>query len=106
MMAKNDLTNFLSGEIFEEDLELSLAELCRICRVPAERVLELVEEGIVEPVGRDASQWRFQCVSVKRVRCAQHLERDLGVNTAGAALALDLLEELEQLRERLRRLDG
>ena len=34
------------------------------------------------------------------------LEQDLGVNAAGAALALDLLEELERLRERLRRMDG
>lgn len=98
--------DFLSGEIFEEDIELSFADLCRLCRLPAERVLELVEEGIAEPVGRDATQWRFQSVSVKRVRRALHLKRDLGVNTAGAALAVDLLEELDRLRARLRRLDG
>lgn len=105
MMARKDLANALSGEIFEEGIELSLADLCRACRLPAERVLEFVEEGIVEPVGQDSAQWRFQSVSIKRVRCALHLERDLGVNTAGAALALDLLEELERMRERLRRLD-
>ncbi len=105
-MAKKDPADFLSGEIFEENIELSFADLCRVCRLPAERVLELVEEGVVEPVGRDAAQWRFQSVSVKRVRRVMHLERDLGVNIAGAALALDLLEELEQLRTKLRRLDG
>lgn len=105
-MAKNRRVDFLSGEIFEEDTELSFADLCRVCRLPAERVLEFVEEGVVEPVGRDATHWRFQRVSVKRVRRALHLERDLGVNTAGAALALDLLEELEQLRAKLHRLDG
>lgn len=104
-MAKKDVANFLSGEIFEDDIELSFADLCRACRLPAERVLEFVEEGIVEAVGHDATQWRFQRVSVKRVRCALHLKRDLGVNTAGAALALDLLEELERLRARLRQLD-
>ena len=85
---------------------MSLAELCRTCQVPAEHILEFVEEGIVEPVGRDRARWRFERVSVKRVRCAVHLQRDLGVNTAGAALALDLLEELEQLRTRLQQLDA
>lgn len=105
-MAKKDLANLLAGEILEEDIELSFAELCRVCRLPAERALKLVDEGIVEPAGRDVAEWRFQSISIKRVRCAIHLERDLGVNPAGAALALDLLEELEELRARLRRLDG
>ena len=105
-MARHNPADLLAGEIFEEDLDLSFADLCRLFQVPAERVLELVDEGIAEPVGRDATQWRFQGVSVRRVRCALHLKRDLGVNTAGAALALDLLEELEQLRTRLQRLEG
>jgi len=35
-------------------------------------------------------------------RVALRLERDLEVNLAGIALALDLMEELEQLRRELR----
>jgi chaperone modulatory protein CbpM len=105
-MAKGDLLKLLSGEIFEEEIELSLADLCRVCQLPAERVFELVEQGVVEPIGRDPARWRFQGISVRRVRCAQRLEQDLGVNVAGAALAIDLLEELERLRARLRRLEG
>jgi len=50
--------------------------------------------------------FEFHGVSVRRVRCAQRLEQDLGVNVAGAALALDLIEELERLRTRLRRFEG
>lgn len=105
-MVKGELLRLLSGEILEQEIELSLADLCRACQLPAERVLELVAEGVIEPVGRDPARWRFQGVSVRRVRCAQRLERDLRVNVAGAALALDLLEELERLRERLRRFEG
>ncbi|VAW79767.1 hypothetical protein MNBD_GAMMA13-811 [hydrothermal vent metagenome] len=104
-MAGNDLLKLLSGEIVEEDMNLSLADLCRVCQLPADRVFELVEEGVVEPVGRESEQWRFHGISVRRVRCAQRLEQDLGVNVAGAALALELLEELERLRMRLRRLE-
>lgn len=105
-MAKGNLLKLLSGEIFEEEIELSLADLCRACQLPADRIFDLVEQGVIEPTGREPTRWRFQGVSVRRVRCAQRLERDLGVNAAGAALALDLLEELERLRARLRRLEG
>ena len=103
-MAKDVLT-LLTGEVLEEGIELTLAELCRACQTPAERVIEIVEEGIVEPVGRDPLHWRFHGVSVRRVRVVLRLEQDLGVNVAGAALALDLLEELETLRTRLRRFE-
>jgi chaperone modulatory protein CbpM len=94
------------GEVLEEEVEVTLAELCRACQVPAERLFELVEEGVVEPLGRDPARWRFRGISVRRVRCALRLEQDLGVNAAGAALVLDLLEELEAMRARLRRFGG
>lgn len=83
-----------------EDDELTLAELCRVCAVPAEEVIELVEQGIIDPLGSETGRWRFRSVAIRRVRCAVHLHRDLGVNWAGAALALELLEELRSLRLR------
>ena len=100
---KKELETLLSGDVLGEDVELTLVELCRTCQLPAERVYELVEEGIIDPLGREPAGWRFRWTSVRRVRCALRLERDLGVNLAGAALALDLLEELERLRTRVRR---
>ena len=100
---KKDLQTPLSGNVLGEDVELTLVEICRTCQLPAERVFELVEEGIIDPLGREPSGWRFRSTSVRRIRCALRLERDLGVNLAGAALALDLLEELERLRARMHR---
>ena len=101
-----ELLSLLSGEVLEEEVELTLVELCRACRIPAEQVFDLVEQGVIEPLGQEPARWRFQGISVRRVRLVQRLERDLGVNVAGAALALDLLEELQGLRARLRRLEG
>lgn len=100
------MLTLLSGEVLEEDIELTLAELCRATRLPAERVFELVEYGVIEPLGPEPARWRFRGVSVSRLHCAQRLQHDLGVNTAGVALALDLLEELQQLRSRLRRFEN
>ena len=95
-----ELESLLTGELLDDASELTLAELCEACRVPAEHIVELVAEGIVEPLGQEQAHWRFRAISVWRVHCALRLQRDLGVNVAGAALALDLLEELEQLRAR------
>jgi len=83
-MTENDLLKALAAELVEEDMELTLADLCRACQLPAERVFELVDEGVIEPLGREPARWRFRAVSVRRVRCVQRLERDLGVNVAGA----------------------
>lgn len=91
------------GTILEEEVVLSLAEFCRVSRLSAERVIELANEGILEPVGRHPERWRFRGFNLRRIRCAQRLEEDLGINAAGVALVLDLLDELERLRARLGR---
>lgn len=91
--------------LLDEDFHLTLGDLCRACQISAEQVLALVEEGVIEPAGDEPGRWRFQGVSIRRVRCACRLSRDLGINLAGAALAVELLEEIEQLRARLRRLE-
>jgi chaperone modulatory protein CbpM len=100
-----DLLDNLCGELLDEDTEYSLAELCRHCGVPAECLLELVEEGVIVPRGQAMGVWRFSSISIVRVQRALRLRRDLGVNLAGAALALDLLDEMERLRARLRRFE-
>jgi chaperone modulatory protein CbpM len=100
---KKEMLPLLTGDVLDEELELTLAELCRACRLSAEEVVELVEEGIVEPQGRNSTHWRFQGTSVRRAHRAVRLHQDLGVNWPGAALALDLLEEIEALRARLAR---
>lgn len=91
-----------AGELLDDAL-ISLADLCRICGLPAERVIELVDAGVIEPRGSVQTRWQFRSISVVRVKRAVRMERDLGVNPAGAALALDLLEELETLRTRIKR---
>ena len=94
----------LTGFILEEQTELTLGDLCRACAVESSSILELVEEGVLTPAGEAPGQWRFTGLHLHRARVAARLQRDLGVNLAGAALALELLEEMEVLRARLRRL--
>jgi chaperone modulatory protein CbpM len=92
----------LRGQLIDEKTLITVSELCRHCTVQVEEVIIFVQEGILDPSddqvtaeGPDA--WRFHISSVRRVRTALHLQRDLGVNLAGAALALELLDRIAEL---------
>ncbi|MHB1200346.1 MAG: chaperone modulator CbpM [Polaromonas sp.] len=101
-MTTNQALASLTGFILEEQTELSLTDLCRACAAQADKIIELVNEGVLAPVGVAPDYWRFTGVHLYRARVALRLESDLGVNLAGAALALELLDELDTLRARLR----
>ena len=96
-MEQHDARN-LRGTLLDERAVFTLHELCRACGVHAELVIEMVEEGVLEPRGGTPSEWRFAGSAVTRAQKALNLARDLRVNLPGAALALDLLEEIEKLR--------
>lgn len=78
---------------------LSFTEVCLQTGVTAELVIEIIEQGIVEPVGATPDDWRFSPYMVTVTNKALRLRRDLEVDWAGIALAIELLEELDQLRE-------
>jgi chaperone modulatory protein CbpM len=100
-MKSHELLLVHTGTVIEED-SLTLGQLCRACGVPADWVISLVEESIIEPQGEDIRLWRFSGSSLVRARSAFRLQHDLGVNLAGIALALDLMEELESLRAQMK----
>lgn len=95
-MAKDD--DIFPTDVFDEQRFLTLEELSRLCNVQTTLIVELVEEGVLEPADTRAAQWSFSGTCIRRVKVAGRLRRDLDVNLAGVALVLELLEELEQLR--------
>lgn len=97
--------NIIDAVIVEEGVELTLDELSRACAVNAEWIVALVDEGILEPLDIAANPWRFSGICLRRVRIIQHLQQDLDVNLAGAALALQLLEEIDSLQLRITALE-
>ena len=95
-----------SGHVIEEASGFTLLELCQACGVEAEEVRVWVLEGVLEPVGQGPHDWCFAGSALSRARLATRLARDLEVNAAGVALALDLLDEIAELRSRLSQLPG
>ena len=96
-------TNELSGPIFDETTEITIVELCEVCSIETKLVDEMIDEGVLELTSGRSEKRRFPYSSVRRTRAAIHLQRDLGLNLAGAALALELLDRIGNLRAQLRR---
>jgi chaperone modulatory protein CbpM len=91
----------LPGAIFEESALLTVKDLSRMCAVEERHIVEFVEEGVLSVVEMNAAEWHFTGTALRRARLALRLERDLEINLAGVALALELIEELERLRREL-----
>jgi chaperone modulatory protein CbpM len=94
------------GPIVEEDVHLTLTELCQACGVAEEHVITWTFEGVLEPIGAAPQEWRFTGQALRRTRLASRLTRDLELNPQGVALALDLLDEIAELQARLKRVGG
>lgn len=94
----------LKGTILNEQVEFSLNDLCCACSRSADWVIELVEVGVLEPIDYQHTHWKFTGDSLQKVQTAMRLQRDLEINLAGVALAIELLEEIDSLKSQLSRL--
>ncbi|SRR5690606_29599316 len=93
-------TEVIVGTVLDDSVTVSVDQVCSLCRVQVDWVVELVDQGVVEPVRREG-QWHFLGSQLPRLRRALALRRDLGINPAGIALVLELMDELDQLRARM-----
>lgn len=95
----------LSGVILDEQHVLTLTEFSHACAVQTGYIIELVDEGLLVPENpsreREPHAWRFTGTQMRRARTAVRLQNDLGINLAGVALAMQLLDEMEALRAQL-----
>lgn len=80
-------------------IELTFEEFRRASDLPTETLRQMIEEGILAPRGDSPGSWRFEAHLVATARRASRLHRDLDINWSGTALALELLDELEALRD-------
>lgn len=87
------------GVVLDHGSEWTSQELTTACGIDESRLFALVDEGVVEPIaGESPADWRFTGVAVMCAQRASRLTRDPGINLAGVALALDLIDELSELR--------
>ncbi len=93
------------AEIIGQEMAADLDQVCRLCGLDSAELLEWVREGVVEPQELDAARWRFNPRQVRRVYVARRLKRDLELDTPALPVVLDLIEEVQTLRRRVRLLE-
>ncbi|WP_372988374.1 chaperone modulator CbpM [Marinobacter sp.] len=85
----------------------TLREICERGDCRAEFVIKLVNYGVIAPVEDipEAGQWQFDVAALSRLRKAMRLQRDLKINLPGLAMSLDLLDEVQEMRREVDRLN-
>ncbi len=99
-MAQTHIT-WIEGSIVEHDVHMTIVELAQATQTPEDLIMAWVSEGVLSPAGASPEDWRFSGNSLRRAKTAARLMHDLELNLPGVALALNLLEELDQLRSQL-----
>lgn len=92
----------LTGSVIGDEGVLSIDELARACAAETQWVVELVDVGILEPQGSETSYWRFRAADLSCARRVARLQRDFDASLDAAAVMLELIEQIEQLRARLK----
>lgn len=92
----------MNDDVFEDHDILSLRDVCETCGIERDAVFAYVGEGLVEVSCEPDGSMRFTRSHVVRLQRAVRLERDLRLNPAGSVLALELMAEIEQLKNQLR----
>ncbi|STX30200.1 putative chaperone-modulator protein CbpM [Legionella beliardensis] len=82
----------------EEQFYLSLQEITYSFSVSQTTILDIIDEGIISANKNEQDEWQFDNEAFRRIRMVLQLTRDLGVNLAGAGLAIELLNEIERLQ--------
>jgi chaperone modulatory protein CbpM len=98
-------TNNLEARLFGETDWVAVTEVCRLCLIEQNAVVELVELGVVVSRGNSPEEWMVPAAALPRLRVAGRLIRDLGVNASGAALVVELLGDRGELERQVRRLE-
>jgi|SRR5215469_14044141 len=98
------VTQVFEAHVLGEGDWIAASEICELCRLDLQAVLELAALGVVSSREQSPGEWQVPATQLPRLRVAGRLIRDLGVNASGAALAVELLEAQRELEKRLSQL--
>ena len=74
--------------------------VCNSYKLNQSTVGEMVSWGIAKPSGNKPEKWLFSHKDFERIGRASRFNKELEINIPGAALALQLLEDIQNLRSK------
>jgi chaperone modulatory protein CbpM len=86
---------------YSQSEPLSLEELMELCQSSPNFIQALIDFGILEAHSLPVEERAFDVNELRRIKAVQRLQRDLEINMAGAAMVLDLIDQLEEMRAKI-----
>lgn len=90
---------------YKTDSSLTLQELCEICQVSTDFIHTLISYEIIQPKHEMPGQFIFDITMLYRLQRALRLQKELELNLVGTAVILDLLEQIEELENKMNLLE-
>ena len=78
---------------------IGLVELCQQYGVEEAILFEFLEYGLIEEISTPDRNLSFQVGHLQRILTAYRLHKDLEINPNGVILALELMDDLTELRD-------
>jgi len=86
--------------MFKSNVFYTTKAVCTRFQLNEDAISEMISWGIAAPVGNKPGKWAFTEEDCERIGCASRFNKDLEINIPGTALALQLLEEIQNLRNK------
>lgn len=93
-------TIIFEPEVLEQNSYFTLEECMQTTQSPQSFIIDLIAEDIIHPK-HEGKNYLFTITHVQQIRRARSFSVDLGVNIEGIALALNLLDRIDQLESQI-----
>jgi len=75
----------------------SIHEICQAAEISSIHVIDIVEHGILDPLGESPEEWVFDVSMLCLIKRASRLHIDLELDWSAVALILELLDDRDRL---------
>lgn len=87
--------------LLNKTITISFEEVCEHKWVSRTLLIELLEHGLLGEPMTPLEELQFDLEMIQRLQSALRLQQDLGVNSSGAVVILELRDKLDALQEEL-----
>lgn len=91
----------ITGVLINGSQTWSFTEVCQHCHVSQQLLMDLLEHGLLGNLSSDYENITFDHAMLSKVRAAYRLHHDLEMDLQGVLMVLDLLEDMEKMRNEL-----
>src|SRR5262249_48909740 len=88
--------NIVTVQVEQDLLTIDMAASC--AGIHPDLIEQFLDFGLIEPAAENESSLLFDLAVVPRLRMIERLRHDLGINLAGVAVIIDLVDKLCRLQ--------